>query len=744
MRFLSRDLNLTRFFVFVLSGLIVLGGAVQGRGASPLKPLTIDAITKDGVILSRGVSALQWTPDGKSLTYLKPRLNDEKEARQIIGFDLEKRSERVIWDAGENQEKFSLGSYQWSPRGDQLLLTGGNDLWLITPTHGGKKRLTRDAVEKEYPTFSPTGEFIAYHQKGNLFVLSLRTGKVQPLTRDGDSNILNGRLDWVYEEELADRRSGRSYEWSPDGRKIAYLRLDQSPVPLCPITDYMPLHPSIEQQRYPKSGDPNSIPTVHIVTVEGRSKHYSFPLLGDGRKEGNSSVEYVGPAFSWTPDSAAVAVLTLNRAQNELKVHLWKPGEKQATVLLTEKDDYWINSLEPPRFLKDGRFLWMSERSGWMHLYLYDAIGKLIRPATQGEWMVDGEIGVDAAEKNVFFVSNKTNFIERQIQRLSLESGAVTAVTKEPGTHQLKISPDGSWILDQFSSLEIPPQNRLLQTDGTEVGRLPQAPSHLDEFQLAKNELLALHSPDGAQLLARLVKPSHFDSGRMYPVIISVYGGPHVQTVSNRWGGTSLFEHFLAEQGFLVWSLDNRGSYGRGHAWESVIFKNLGKMELADQLAGVDYLKGLPFVDGQRIGIWGGSYGGYMTLYSLTYAPGIFNCGISLFPVTDWKFYDSIYTERYMQMPAENPEGYKNNSPLARASDLKDSLLLIHGTADNNVHLQNSMQMINALIKARRQFELQIYPGQRHGIHGESLRLHLNDMVFNYFKKQLSPAGPQP
>ncbi len=691
-------------------------------------------------MLGRNISDLQWHPRGKMLNYLKPAGSAQDAPSRLYGFDVENKSERVIWEAGENQEKLVLSSYQWSPQGDRLFLIGRNDFYLVSPGNGEKKRLTYDGEEKEYPTFSPTGEFIAYFKKGNLFALNLRSGKTQQLTFDGSGNILNGRLDWVYEEELADRRSGRSYEWSPDGRKIVFLRLDQSRVPVYPLTDFLQTHPIVTLQHYPKSGDPNAIPSVHMVTVGGRrSKKYDCPVFRPAGNKGSTAVEYAGPAFSWTRDSKGVAFLTLNRPQDELALYLWKPEEKQVVPLLIEKDETWINSVEPPRFLSDGKFLWLSERDGWIHLYLYDAQGKMIRQVTRGEWMIDAEFGVDREEKQVFFVSNSGDLKQRQVQRVALDGGNVVPLTHESGTHALRLSPDGHYFLDQYSSLNQPTENRLIDAEGALLGKLPGAENHLDDYRLAQTEFVEVEAADGKKLFAALVKPADFDPAKRYPVVVSVYGGPHVQVVADKWGTTTLFEHFLAQEGFLIWSLDNRGSYGRGHAWESAVFKNLGRRELEDQLTGVEYLKRLSYVDASRIGIWGGSYGGYLTLYALTYAPGIFNCGISMFPVTDWRFYDSIYTERYMRTPADNVEGYKNNSPLRSSGQLTGALLLVHGTADDNVHLQNSMQLVDALIKARQPFELQIYPGQKHGLRGEKPRLHFQDAAYEFFKRHLKP-----
>ncbi len=728
-------------FIFAILFIFFISGCLWGEGAK--KSITLDSVIKDGVMLGRNIGDLQWHPLGKMLSYLKPVGSARNAPSRLYGFDVENKSERVLWDAQENQEKIVLSSYQWPPQGGGLFLVGGNDFYLVNPESGEKKRLTQDGEAKEFPTFSPTGEFIAYYKKGNLFALNLRSGKTQQLTFDGSENILNGRLDWVYEEELADRRSGRSFEWAPNGRKIVFLRLDQSRVPAYPLIDFLPTHSGVTLQRYPQSGDSNAIPSVHVVTVGGRRpKKYDCPVFLPPGKKREDAIEYVGPAFSWTRDSKGVALLTLNRRQDELVLYLWKPEEKQVAPLLTEKDETWINSIEPPRFLRDGRFFWLSERDGWMHLYLYDAQGRMIRQLTRGEWMIDGDIEVDREEKQVFFVSNSGNLRQRQIQRVALDGGNVVPLTLEAGTHSMKLSPNGHYFLDQFSSLTQPTENRLIDARGTLLGQLPGAENHLDDYLLAQTEFVEVKASDGKELFGALVKPADFDPTKKYPVVVSVYGGPHVQAVTDKWGTTTLFDHFLAQEGFLIWSLDNRGSYGRGHAWESAIFKNLGKRELEDQLVGVEYLKRLPYVDASRIGIWGGSYGGYMTLYALTYAPGVFQCGISMFPVTDWRFYDSIYTERYMNIPADNVEGYKNNSPLRNSDKLADALLLVHGTADDNVHLQNSMQLVDALIKARKPFELQIYPGQKHGIRGEEPRLHFQDAAYAFFKRHLKPNAP--
>jgi dipeptidyl-peptidase-4 len=602
------------------------------------------------------------------------------------------------------------------------------------------KSLVRDASTIEDATFSPAGERVAFVEQNNLIALDLRTGLREKLTTDGNDNVMNGKLDWVYEEELANRATGRAYEWSPDGKKIAYLRLDDTPVPRYPLTHYLSDHVSLTEERFPQSGDPNPVPSVHVVSVEANEHQSWMSTIAKSDR-----TEYFGPGISWMPDSKAVAFLTLNRAQDELNVHLWDAAAGAHRLLLTEKDVHWVNSLEPPRFLGDNRrFLWLSERDGWLHLYLYGLDGKLLRQLTHGNWMIDRPafqnspiIGLEEKGGWVYFAATNPDPRERHLYRVRLDGSGLERLSQQPGVHGLDLSPDGQFLLDQFSSVNDPPETRLLKADGSPLATLTKQTGHLDDYALGKTELVEVKASDGATLYARLVKPPDFDPTRQYPVIVEVYGGPRIQLIQNHWGVTSLRDHLFAEQGFILWSLDNRGSWGRGHAWESRVFKDLGHYELEDQLAGVAYLKSLPYVDPTRIGITGWSYGGYMTLYALTHAPEVFKCGAAGGPVTDWKFYDSIYTERYMRTPLENLDGYKTASPLEAADKLKAKVLLMHGTDDDNVHMQNTLNFVEALVKARTAFELYLQPGEKHGFEGEAARLYLTQRLLEFFKQNL-------
>ena len=556
--------------------------------------------------------------------------------------------------------------------------------------------------KKEVPVFSPVGDRIAFVKKHNLYVLDVKNGFVRQLTRDGSETIYNGRLDWIYEEELANRSTARSYEWSPDGKRIAYLRLDDGPVPEYPITNYLATHVSLVHERFPQPGDANPMPSLRVVAVDNPLLQPSAIALD--RKQ----VEYFGPTFTWTPEGAAVCFLALNRAQTDVAVHRWSPRTGIDRVLFIEHDPYWVNSLEPPQFLKGGReFLWVSERDGWQHLYLYTAEGKLERQITHGAWMLDKPVfqdaplfQLDSAGNWLYFAATNPDPRERQLYRIHQDGSGMERITSEPGSHTLNLSPDGRFLVDQFSTPDAPPIGRLLNSNGTIAATIDAPANRLADYALGKLEFLDVKAPDGVTLYGELLKPADFDPAKKYPVIVDVYGGPHVQTVQKQWDARRLYAQLLAQNGFLVWRLDNRGSWGRGLAWESVIFENMGKHELEDQLTGVEYLKSLPYVDASRLGIRGWSYGGYMTLYALTHAPDVFTCGAAGAPVTDWKFYDSIYTERYMRTPRENPEGYKSSSPLEAAASLRAKLLIIHGTSDDNVHMQNTINFLNALINA--------------------------------------------
>ncbi len=712
--------------------LLVILPAFSAVVRAEKRPLSPELVTSERRVISRSISRVHWRPGSEQVSFIRHGADGD----DLWIYDVATRQEHRV-DLS-SRAGIDLDTYRWSPTGNRILFEGGGDLWVSDPASGETRRLTNDAENEEEPTFSPTGDRIAFVKQDNLYTISLKTGKITQLTHDGTPLILNGKLDWVYKEELANRATGRAYEWSPDGKQIAYLRLDDNPVPEYPLIHFIATHVKLSLQRFPQAGDPNPQASFHVVSVDGREEHDWVPA-GD-----SLPVEYFGPSFSWTRNSKAVSFLTLNRNQTEMAVHLWNADSGSDRVLLVEKDPYWINSLDPPGFLEDGRFLWLSERDGWLHLYLYGRQGKELKKLTSGDWMLDHPLFSDfpmfqLAEDSgwVYFLSTQADPRQRQIYRVRLDGTHLERLSKEPGTHTLLLSPDGRYYVETFSDYKTPPVTRLYKADGTLVATLDQPGNHLRDYALGETEFVTVKASDGTKLYARLVKPPDFDPNKKYPVIVKVYGGPEAQIVRDQWGVTSLADQLFAERGFVLWSLDNRGSWGRGHAWESTIFEHMGRQELSDQLAGVKYLKSLPYVDPNRLGIWGWSYGGYMTLYTLTHAPKVFRCGAAGGPVTDWKFYDSIYTERYMRTPEENPEGYRESSPLEAAGNLRAKLLLMHGVDDDNVHLQNTINFIEALVRDGKSYELYLQPGEKHGFSSYSARLYLVKRLLRFFEENL-------
>ena len=710
--------------------------------------LSLEDLTADPPIAGQPASDLQWRPGGGSFSYVIAQgseenapaelwIEDARSGRRTLAASVE--ALRIPADPSaaevapgvarqpESPRRISPGGYRWSPDGRRILLTGEDGLWLLDPGAARPERITRSEKGDEFPTFSPDGKRIAFVRKNDLYVFDLATHRETRLTSDGTDRVFNGRLDWVYEEELADR-SGRSYRWSPDSASIAYLKLDDSPVEPSPIQNFLEVPAKIQWQFYPKAGGKNPVPSLHVLTLDGRER--TVARVGTD--------EYILPAFSFTADSATVCYGLVNRAQTreELRIRNLSTGAER--TLLVEEDPHWVNddAVEPPRFFKDGRFLWKSERDGFAHLYLGDLAGGVPRQITRGDWIVDQLVGVDESRGLVYFTSTRDSPRRREIDRVSLDGTGLVRLTSGRGTHSAELSPDGQLLLDTFSTREDPPTVSVLDGAGRVIHAASLPRSRLAEYDLARTEDVEVTGDDGARLLARVMKPPDFDPSRRYPVIVFVYGGPHAQVVRDLWTA-SLLDHYLASRGYLVWSLDNRGSWGRGHAWESAIFRSMGARELADQLAGVRYLKSLPYVDPSRVGIWGWSYGGYMTLYALTRAPDVWKCGVAGAPVTHWKFYDTIYTERYMKTPAENPKGYEDSAPLSRAGDLRATLLLIHGAADDNVHLQNTVAFVDALVKAGRPYELQIQAGQKHGFRGKSALDFRSAAIARFFEKNL-------
>ncbi len=713
-----------------------------GQGAR--KELTLEAISSPSLMRPRGPRDFHWRPHSDEISYLCPPgvtgVNGNA-GEAICIYNAQTLQQRILFAPGANTPRVSLSSYQWSPKGTGLLFAGQGKLWYWDAGSGAVRSISDAAGEFEDPSFSPSGNRIAFTRNNNIDVMSVKTGSIRQLATDGSASVLDGKLDWVYGEEMSYRATLRAYQWSPDGKSIAYLQLNDGPVFQYPIDLFLQDHTRVRLQRFPQAGDANPVASMHVVSVEGGAG-ITYQLT-DGE-------EYVSPDFEWTPDSRDVCFLTLNRGQTRETVHLWdaRSGADQRPVV--EHDRYWINSLLPPLFSRNGRrFLWLSERDGWIHLYLYTRQGRMLKKLTSGHWMIDlpifqgATVQLDRKHGWVYFQATRPDPRERQVYRVRFDGSGFEQITLGHGTHTFMLSPDGRFLLDRFSALNTPPQSLLLRADGKLAAAIYRAGDPLEGYVTGTTQFVTMKVPGGPLLYARLVKPPHFDPNKKYPVIVDVYGGPSIQVVRNQWGVTSPLDQLFADHGFLVWQLDNRGSWGRGHAFETVIFKDLGKHELEDQLTGVRYLESLPYVDPNRIGIWGWSYGGYMTLYAVTHAPAVFKCAVAGAPVTDWHYYDTIYTERYMRTPKENPVGYAESSDVRAASRLRAKLLVIHGTSDDNVHLQNTINFIQALIDARVPYQLYLQPAESHGFLKPASIYYRNMRVFDFFEQNLLTGGEQ-
>ncbi|MBU0609280.1 MAG: DPP IV N-terminal domain-containing protein [Armatimonadetes bacterium] len=735
-----------RFLIIMLLVLIGLGGCQSGLAPTPTPQpgtggLTARMLVAPNALMGPGPSSFNWSPAGAALAYVEP-----KDGQDVLWlYDAATGAKRALLDPADNPNQIDVSSAQWSPQGDVLLLAGETSLWLLDVKTGELKSLASENRPDTGLTFSPSGTHIAFVQDNDLYTIRVSDGQTTRLTTDGGETVFNGCLDWVYNEELATRSAQPAYAWSPNGKRLIYLRLDETAVQNHSVTDFRPVPPTLSYTRYPVAGSANPTATLHMIALD-TGQRTSVPLPADA--------EYILPFFTWFPGSQEAVYVTVTRGSTALELRAWNPSTGTGRTIIRETDPYWVNdnAYAPPIFLGDGQqFLWLSERSGFMHLYLYSRSGELIRPLTQGDWLIDTPawnvlvpgrpVYVDPAGAWAYFSSTKNSPLERQVYRVEIASGRLEPVSQSPGFHFSALSGDGQYLVDQFSDVATPPATWILKADGTRVAVLGQCVGPALPLPQLTREFLTVRAYDGVNLYAQIVKPANFDPTREYPVVVHWYGGPTLQLVSNRYGATNIFnimerDVLYTQQGFIVWRLDNRGMFGRGHAFETPIAKELGKAALDDQLAGVEYLKTLPYVDASRIGCDGKSFGGFLTLYALIHAPDVFRCGVAGAAPTDWRYYDTIYTERYMQTPAQNPAGYAATNLVDKVGQLRARPLLIHGLADTNVHLQNSVNFIQALEAADKPFDFIPLPNLSHSFHGDGLVAALSASV-DYFARHL-------
>ncbi|SCY51463.1 S9 family peptidase [Flavobacterium caeni] len=582
------------------------------------------------------------------------------------------------------------------------------------------------------PTFSPDGKKIAYAKDNNLYVYDIASKKTQQITSDGKKNsIINGITDWVYEEEFA---FVRAYDWSADGSKIAFIRFDETQVPEFTMNVFhKDLYPKNETFKYPKAGEKNSDVSLKIYDVKSNTtKNIAL---------GNYKDFYI-PRLKWTSDANVLSVQVLNRHQDNLDLVFVDGNSGAAKVILNEKDNAYVDITDNLTFLKDNSFIWTSEKDGFNHIYVYDKNGKLKNQVTKGPWEVTAYYGFDEKNKTIFYQSVENGSINRDIYRIGLDGKNKVRLSSQTGTNDATFSPNFDLYVCKFSSATTPTVFTLNSAkDGKQVQSIVDNQALADKlknYNLGSKEFFVLKTEKGHELNAWILKPKDFDPKKKYPVFMYQYSGPGSQQVNNDWNNADdYWFQSLAQQGYLVACVDGRGTGFKGAAFKKCTQKQLGKYEVEDQIDAAKVIGNYPYVDKSRIGIFGWSYGGFMSSNCLFKGNDVFKMAIAVAPVTNWRFYDSVYTERYMQTPQENASGYDDNSPINHVDKLKGKFLLIHGSGDDNVHMQNTMQMMEALIQANKQFDSQIYPDKNHGIYGGKTRIQLYNKMTNFIKDNL-------
>ena len=624
------------------------------------------------------------------------------------------------------------GNYDLNPAETAALINWANDLFYYEFGSDRAIRLTSTPEPEVGEGFSPDGRMVSFVRENNLYVEDLSMQRRErALTLDGSAKILNGRLDWVYQEELYGRGNFGAYWCTPDSTTIGFLRFDETPVPEFTVVDHIPLYQNVEVTPYPKAGAPNPIVKLGVVNASGGEIRWVDTFK-------YQPADFLISRVTWTPDSKNVVFQAQDREQTFLDVNFADARDGKSKTILHESSKAWVGINEQPLWLKDGSFLWASERDGWEHLYHYSVDGKLLKQVTVGKWEVRTIEGVDEQNGFIYFTGTKDSHIAPSGYRIKLDGSGLTRLTTSDGTHRMDVSPTFNYFINVWSDLNTPSQIRLYDASGKLVRVIAENKvDALKQYKLGTADLLQVKTRDGFVMEAMMIKPPDFDPSKKYPVMSFTYGGPHAPQVRNAWGSTTYMWHqLLAQKGYIIWVCDNRTASGKGLESTWPVYKNFGELELRDIEDGLAWLKTQPYVDGSRIGIWGWSYGGFMTSFALTHSQS-FKIGIAGGSVTDWRDYDSIYTERYMGTPQNNPEGYKKSSPVHAAKNLHGKLLLIHGAIDDNVHMQNTMQFVYELQKAGKQFELMLYPKQRHGVTDPALLKHMRQMMTDFILKNL-------
>jgi dipeptidyl-peptidase-4 len=699
------------------------------------KTVSLEDVWRKYSFYAKGVSGLNSMNDGLHYT--------TKKGGAVVKYSYQTGEEvETLFSANSIEEatgtKLTYGDYAFSADETKVLLSTKTEPIYRYSTKSvyyiydlTNKKLTKLDDEKvRYATFSPAGNKVAYVKDNNLFLFDIENGEHKQITTDGETNtIINGATDWVYEEEFT---VAKGFFWSPNGQYVAYYRFDESAVPEFSMDVYgKNLYPYQYEFKYPKAGEANSEVSAFIYDLNsGTSKQ----VLAD------EEYEYM-PRIKWNSADNSLVIYTMNRHQNHLKLHKVNAATGESTLWFEETDEAYLEIDDNIRFLADGSFIWLSDRSGYSHLFHVKNDGSVKRQITSGKWEVTEFYGIDEDSGWLYYQSNEKHPSEKNIYRIKLNGKNKTLLTNGKGSNNADFSDGFNYFINTFSNTTTPPYVTLHNGSGKEIRVLKDNSGKkklVDSYTMSEKEFFNLKTASGNELSAWMIKPLNFDSNKQYPVLMFVYGGPGSQQVLNQYDAfNGMWYQFLASQGYMIVCVDNRGTGGLGRDFRKMTYQQLGKYETQDQIEAAQYLASLPYVDGERIGIWGWSYGGYMSSNCLFQGPETFKLAIAVAPVTNWRFYDNIYTERYMRTPQENEDGYDLNSPINHVKGLEGNYMLIHGSGDDNVHVQNTMRMVEELVQANKQFELFIYPDKNHSIFGGNTRYHLYTMMTNFITENL-------
>lgn len=712
--------------------------AISVVGFSQEKLITLDEIWQ-GAFRTERMDALHSMNNGNQYSVLN--FNRETQSTSVDVYDyISLKKIKTLVDSKDLDEVSYFTNYTFSDDENKILLATDVESVYRRSTLGiffvydlSSKRLTKVSNQKiQEPTFSPDGTLVAYGFNNNIFVKNLLTNQTQQITNDGEKNkIINGITDWVYEEEFA---FVRAFEWNMDSNKLAYLKFDETEVPEFSMDIYgQGLYQTQQVFKYPKAGENNAIVSLHIYNLETNRTD-----LVEVNKDYN---DFYIPRIKWTNDADILSAQFLNRHQNELDLWAINANSTMTKLLVSEVDKAYVDVTDNLTFLNDNSFIWTSEKDGFNHIYHYNKYGELINQVTKGDWEVTAYYGYDKKNNRIYYQSVENGSINRDVYAINLDGTNKLRLTKSEGTNSASFSADFSYFINTFSNSTTPTEYTLNEANtGALIKSIKdndKVAEKLANYKTSKKEFSTIQV-NGNELNMWMIKPVNFDPNKTYPMLMYQYSGPGSQEVANRWNGTNDYWYqMLAQKGYVIACVDGRGTGFKGADFKKSTYMNLVKYETEDQIAAARQLGKLPYIDAERIGIWGWSFGGHMSTNCLLKGSDVFKMAIAVAPVTSWRFYDTIYTERYMRTPQENPSGYDDNSPFNYPEKLEGDYLLIHGSGDDNVHLQHTMRMVEALIQADKQFEWGIYPDKNHGIYGGNTRLHLYKKMTHFIGKTL-------